>query len=125
MSCVYHVFLSFLCSLVITCWERSDLLARKYVKFSCVFVTFPCGVLSQVWYMILSIPDLCLPTYFNHVNSQFWSETWSGTFFIFTKNNISIPVFLLLNKLIRYSVRWIRCIYVVFIHLILYRIYIA
>ena len=31
--------------------------------FSCVFVTFPCGVLGQVWYLIVSIPDLCLLTY--------------------------------------------------------------
>ena len=29
----------------------------------CVFVTFPFGVLGQVWYMILSIPDLCLLTF--------------------------------------------------------------
>ena len=24
------------------------------------FVTFPCGVLGQVWYLIVSIPGLCL-----------------------------------------------------------------
>ena len=28
---------------------------------SCVFVTFPCGVLGQVWFLI---PDLCLLAYF-------------------------------------------------------------
>ena len=32
--------------------------------FSCVSVTFPCGVLGQVWYLIVSITDLCLLTYF-------------------------------------------------------------
>ena len=32
---------------------------------SCVFVTFSVGVLVQVWYLIVSIPDLCLLTYFN------------------------------------------------------------
>ena len=33
---------------------------------SCVwcFVTFPCGVLGRVWYLIVFIPDLCLLTYF-------------------------------------------------------------
>ena len=31
----------------------------------CVFVTFPCGVLGQVWYLIVSIPDLCLLSYFD------------------------------------------------------------
>ena len=28
------------------------------------FVIFPCGVLGQVWYVIVLIPDLCLLTYF-------------------------------------------------------------
>ena len=26
--------------------------------------TFPCGVPGQVWYLIVSIPDLCIPLYF-------------------------------------------------------------
>ena len=57
--------LSVHCSLVVN-WERADLLARLYVKFSCVFVTsHDCGVLGQVWYLIILIPDLCLLTYFN------------------------------------------------------------
>ena len=36
-----------------------------YVMFSSVFVTFPYGVLGQVWYLIVSIPDLCLLPYFD------------------------------------------------------------
>ena len=32
--------------------------------FVCVFVTFPCGVLGQVWYLIVSFSDLCLLSYF-------------------------------------------------------------
>ena len=28
-----------------------------FVMFNCVFVTFPCGILGQVWYLIVSIPD--------------------------------------------------------------------
>ena len=52
--------MSISCSLVVTCWERADLLALLYVMFSCVVVTFPYGVLGQVWYLIVSIPDLCL-----------------------------------------------------------------
>ena len=39
-------------------------LALLYVMFNCVFVTFPYGVLGQVWYLIAPIPDLCLLTYF-------------------------------------------------------------
>ena len=32
---------------------------------NCVFVTFPCGILGQVWYSIVLIPDLCCLSYFN------------------------------------------------------------
>ena len=31
------------------------------------FVTFPCGVLCQVWYLIVSSPDRCLLPYFKYV----------------------------------------------------------
>ena len=48
------------CSLVVTCWERADIFALLYVMFSCVFVTFPYGVLGQVCYLIVLIPYLCL-----------------------------------------------------------------
>ena len=26
---------------------------------NCVFLTFPFGILGQVWYLIVSIPDVC------------------------------------------------------------------
>ena len=61
---VCHAVLSVPCSLVATCWETADLLALLCVMFSCVFVTFPYGVFGQVWYLIVSIPDLCLLPYF-------------------------------------------------------------
>ena len=43
-----------------TCRERADILALVFFVMSsyCVFVTFPCGMLGQVWYMIVSIPGL-------------------------------------------------------------------
>ena len=31
-----------------------------FVMFNCVFVTFPCDILGQVWYSIISIPDLAI-----------------------------------------------------------------
>ena len=34
-------------------------------EVSCVLATFPCGVLGQLWYLIASIPDLCLLSNFN------------------------------------------------------------
>ena len=39
-----------------------------FVVFNCVFVTFPCGILGQVWYLIVSFPGLCLLSYL----SQWW-----------------------------------------------------
>ena len=30
-----------------------------FVMFNCTFVTFLCGILGQVRYLIVSIPDLC------------------------------------------------------------------
>ena len=43
----------------------ANLIALVYVMLSCVFVTFTCGVLGQVWYLIVSIPDLCRLPYFD------------------------------------------------------------
>ena len=51
---------------MVTCCERAILLAALYVLVSCVFVTFPCGVLGQVWFLIVSISDLCLLPYLDN-----------------------------------------------------------
>ena len=41
------------------------------VMFIVCFVTFPCGVLGQVWYLIVSFPDLCRLSYFKKaINSN-------------------------------------------------------
>ena len=37
-----------------------------FVMFNCVFVTFPCGVLGPVWYLIVLIPDLCHLSHFKY-----------------------------------------------------------
>ena len=37
---------------------------QLFVMFNFTFVTFPCGILSQVWYLIVSIPDRCPISYF-------------------------------------------------------------
>ena len=49
--------------LVVTCWERADLLALvcDVLLWVCYF---PIGIQGQVWYLIVSIPDLCTLTYF-------------------------------------------------------------
>ena len=51
--CLYYIVLSVPGSLVVTCLERADLLALLCVMFPCGFVTFPYGVLGQVWYLAL------------------------------------------------------------------------
>ena len=30
-----------------------------FVMFDCVLINLPCDILGQVWYLIVSIPDLC------------------------------------------------------------------
>ena len=37
--------------------KKADLLAHVD-DFHCIFVTFPCGILGQVWYLIVSFPGL-------------------------------------------------------------------
>ena len=49
---------------MVTCRERANLKALSYVMFSSASVTSSCGVLDQLWYLIVSIPDPCLLTYF-------------------------------------------------------------
>ena len=34
------------------------------VIFNCAFASFSCGILGQVWYLIVSIPVLCRLSYF-------------------------------------------------------------
>ena len=50
-------------------------MALLCVVFSCVFVTFTYGVMGQVWYYMVLIPDLCLHLYFSCVFGVFWLES--------------------------------------------------
>ena len=43
-----------------------------FVMFNCGFVTFPCGILGQVWYLIVLIPHLCPLSYFYCD----WEQQW-------------------------------------------------
>ena len=67
---IYVSFLLLLCCLVCSLHPCDYLLGKDClftllcVMFSCVFVTYPYGVPEQVWYLIMSIPDLCLLLYF-------------------------------------------------------------
>ena len=39
----------------------------SFVVLNCVVVTFPFGILGQVWYLIVLIADLCPLSYFRTV----------------------------------------------------------
>ena len=60
LSYVCHAFASVRCYLVATWWERADLLALVCV----CFCHFPCGILGQLWTLVVIIPDLCPFSYF-------------------------------------------------------------
>ena len=47
---------------VVTCWERADILTLVCDVVLWVYY-FPIGILSQVWYLFVSIPDLCSLSY--------------------------------------------------------------
>ena len=47
VSCVSRAFASVHCCLMVTHWERADLLALAGDVY-CIFVTLHCGILDQV-----------------------------------------------------------------------------
>ena len=63
MSCVCHAFARlFICAL----WSPAGKELTSWLLFvmsNCDFVTFPCGILGQVWYLIVLIPDFCRLSY--------------------------------------------------------------
>ena len=77
MYCVSHAFASVHCCLVVTCLVHVGDVYH-------IFVTFPCSIRDQVWYLFVSIPDLCHLSYFNifHLdkkNSQISTDTFIDT----------------------------------------------
>ena len=57
MSCVCHAFTSVFAAV----WSPAGKGLTSwllFVMFNCVFITFPCGILGQVWYLIVLFPDL-------------------------------------------------------------------
>ena len=58
--CLVFVMLS--CLFIAALWSPAGKELTSwflFVMFNCVFVTFPCGILGQMWYLVVSIPDLC------------------------------------------------------------------
>ena len=48
--------------------------------FNCVFVTFPCGILGQMWYLNALIPDLCRLSYFTCIRKSIRLQGPSNAF---------------------------------------------
>ena len=51
------------CYLVVT-WRKRAVFFALVCDVYFDFVTFPFGILGQVWYLIVSIPDPCCRSYF-------------------------------------------------------------
>ena len=64
--CLVFVMLSrlFIAALWSPEGKRAGLLALVWDLY-CDFITFPLGILEQVWYMIVSIPDPYCLSYFS------------------------------------------------------------
>ena len=68
--CVSCLSCCLICSLQPCIWSTAGkglTLALLCVMLSCVFVTIPNAVLGLVWYLIVSIPGLCLLPYFDKI----------------------------------------------------------
>ena len=69
--------------LVVTCWDRAGLLVFVFDVFLWVCY-FPISILGQVWYFIVSIPDLCLLSYCHiftccEILHPTFCRVWSGS----------------------------------------------
>ena len=55
----------------------------------CVFVTFPYGVLGQVWYFIVLIPDLCFTLYLDLKETCYYGEQVMNNYLNYTCHKTS------------------------------------
>ena len=46
----------------------------EFVMFSCVIVTNPSSILGQVWYLIVSVPDLCRLSFFYILKEKVYND---------------------------------------------------
>ena len=70
---LYFLVFVMLSCLFIAALERADLMALVVI-FNC-FVTFPCGILGQMWYLIVLIPDLCHLSYSEYICCRHKKQT--------------------------------------------------
>ena len=63
LSCVCYAFAPLF---IYALWSPTGKGLASWLSFvmsNCVFAIFPCGILGQMWYLIVSIPDLCHLSY--------------------------------------------------------------
>ena len=68
-------------------------LTTLYSRLSCLSVSlhFPIGILGQVWYLIVTIPDLCTLTYFV-VKQNPYSPNKQRIYYVLLKMKIIIMI---------------------------------
>ena len=71
------------------------------MTFSCGFVTFPYGVSGQVWYSIVSIPNLCRLPYFLMLDSSDFQR--NNNHFQLSDEKLNTDYF---SSIVRKSVFW-------------------
>ena len=78
MFCVSHNFALFIAA----SWSPAEKGLTSWlllVMFIVFFVTFPCGILGQVWYLIVSFPYLCRLSDFVYLCSRLTSSRCQGS----------------------------------------------
>ena len=70
LSCVFYVFVR--ACLYVLCGHLQGKGWPLGSRLWCLLWVchFPIGILGQVWYLIVSIPDLCTLTYFNYLPQE-------------------------------------------------------
>ena len=69
LCCLCLVFVLLLRQFIAALWSPAGKGLTSwlsFVMFYCGFVTFPCVILGQVWYLIVSIPDHGLISYVHY-----------------------------------------------------------
>ena len=75
--CLVCVMLS--CLFIAALWSHDGKELTSWLSFmifNCEFVAFQCGILGQVWYLVVLIPDLCCLSYFRAYTLLYNSEAY-------------------------------------------------
>ena len=62
-----------MCLFICALWSPAGKGLTSWLSFvvsSCEFCYFLIGILGQVWYLLVSIPDLCTLTYFKNEKNE-------------------------------------------------------